>query len=165
MYWAVKSGKYELVKILLESGVNSESDIDGDFENYNPYIQAVYDKFSEIVELFLQKGASADFALHGITPLHIATANQDIKTAKILLKYNANANAKLNNETFATVNFGLDYMVLTPMDIAVLKHDDEMQKLLASFGGTLSTKEDKIRALTECNDKKWAMNMIRKLMS
>lgn len=165
LYWAVTSEKYELVKILLESGVNIESDIDGYFENYNPYIQAAFDKSSEIVELFLQKGASADFALHGITPLHIATANKDIKTANILLKYNANVNVKLNAETFSALNFGYDDFVLNPMDIAMLKEDIAMQKLLTSFGGTLSTKDDKIRALTECSDKKWAMNMIRKLMS
>lgn len=163
LYLAVGSGNYELVRMLLELGSDFESDIKG--YNYNPYIRAVKDKFSEIVELFLQKGASTNFEYYGVRPIHIAVENQDIQTASILLKYDANVNAKLNNASFSSVECGSKDFVITPMDIAVLKKDIAMQKLLISFGGTLSTKEDKIRALTECDDKEWAIKMIKKIMS
>lgn len=163
LFLAVGSGNYELVRMLLELGIDFESDIKGD--NYNPYIRAVKAKFSEIVELFLQKGVSANFEYTGVRPIHIAVENQDIQTASILLKYGANVNAKLNKPNFSSVECGSKDFVITPMDIAVLKKDITMQKLLTSFGGTISTKEDKIRALTECDDKEWAIKMIKKIMS
>ena len=162
LYFAVDSGNGELVRRLLELGANVESNI----KNYNPYIRAVDGKFSEIVELFLQKGASADFDYGGgVRPIHIAVGNQDIQTVNILLKYDSNVNAKLNNAGFSLREFGTKDFAITPMDIAVLNEDIAMQKLLTSFGGTLSTKEDKIRVLTEYGDNEKAIMMIKKIMS
>ncbi len=157
LYYAVCGKNYEIVKMLLNSGVDLESTIKGD----NLLIAAVNRKQPKIVELFLQKGASPDFCTCYKTPLHIAVSNKDIQTANILLKYNANVNARLKG----SARFVNDDVVLTPLDIAVLNQDIDMQKLLTAFGGTVSSKEEKIQTLTECNDSNKGFLMLKKILA
>lgn len=158
LYYAVYGKNYEVVKMLLELGVDLESNIR--YEQ-NPFIQAINSEQPKIVELFLQKGASPDFYTYGKTPLHIAVSNKDIHTVNILLKYNANVNARLK-ESAIFIN---DDFALTPMDIAVLNQDIDMQKLLSAFGGTVSSKEEKIQVLTECSDSEKGFLMMKKILA
>ena len=155
LYFAVCGKNYEIVKMLLELGVDLESDIR---HEQNPFIEAVENNLSEIVELFLQKGASPDSYTYGRTSLHIATANKDIQMANILLKYNANVNVRTNGGA----GFINDGFALTPMDIAVLNQDIDMQKLLSTFGGTVSSKMEKIQALTKCRNSEKGFLMMKK---
>ena len=151
LHWAVHEKHYDIVKLLLESGAEFETDVKEDTEN--PFFCAVERKQYQIVELFLQKGTSPNFYVYGdgymITPLHLATQMKDIKMASILLKYNANVNAKMDNNN---KRFIKDTTLLTPMDIAVFNQDVEMQKLLESFGGIVSSKEEKIQSILEHYD-------------
>ena len=158
LYYAVAGKNYEIVKMLLELGVELENNL-----SYviNPFNRAIQEGASDIVELFLQKGVSPNYYVNGRTPLHEATVCEDIETAHILLKYNADVNAKLNeNARF----IGNDF-VLTSMDIAVLNKDIEMQNLLSDFGGAVSTKEEKINAILECCDGEKALIAMKKIMA
>lgn len=164
LYWAVDGKNYNIVKLLLESGVEFETDVICDS---NPFINAVESKLYEIAELFLQNGVSPnfyayDFYRYCVAPLHIATKMKDIQMASILLKYNANVNAKIknNNEWFIE-----DTTLLTPMDIAVFNQDVEMQKLLESFGGIVSSKEEKIQSvLKKCDEDDKKALLLKKLL-
>lgn len=143
---AVYGKNVRIVKLLLELGVDLEDDSE-EYEDSNPYIEAIITGQYKIVKLFLQKGVSPDSYYNSETPLHMAVKNRDIKMANTLLTYNANVNAKLKKDNrFIGENF-----VLTAMDIAVLNQDSDMQKLLTAFGGTVSTKKEKMQALTECD--------------
>lgn len=158
LYHAVHGENEKIVKMLLELGVDLESDIN---PAENPFILAIERKLPNIVELFLQKGASANFYAYGRTPLHKATQNKDVQTAKVLLEHDANVNAKLEE----SAGFIDDDFALTPMDIAVLNQDIDMQKLLSAFGGTISSKEEKILAITQCSDtSKERLLMIKKIL-
>lgn len=167
LHWAVHEKHYDIVKLLLESGAEFETDVKEDTEN--PFFCAVERKQYQIVELFLQKGASPNFYVYEhdcdyggsmIAPLHLATKKKDIKMASILLKYNANVNAKMDNK-----HFFKDTALLTPMDIAVFKKDVEIQKLLESFGGIVSSKEEKIQAvLKNCDEDGKKFLLIKKLL-
>lgn len=164
LHWAVHEKHYDIVKLLLESGAEFETDVKEDTEN--PFFCAVEHKLYKIVELFLQKGASPNFYVYGngymITPLHLATQMKDIKMASILLKYNANVNAKMDNNN---KRFIKDTTLLTPMDIAVFNQDVEMQKLLESFSGIVSSKEEKIQAvLKNCDEDDKKALLIKKLL-
>ena len=140
--YAVWGGNYEVVKMLLELGV--------DLDKY-AYIRALEEKKCKIVELFLQKGESANLNCGGRRPLHIVTKNHDIQTANILLEYNAEVNAKIER-LGCSCSYGDDGFVLTPMDIAVSTKDIDMQKLLESFGGSVSSQKEKIQALVKVED-------------
>lgn len=155
---AIDGGNPNIVKMLLELGVDLESELS---YSTDLFIMPLNKKKHEIVETLLQKGASPNFYINGKTPLHIAVANKDIKMANILLKYNANVNARSNGSAI----FINDDVALTPMDIAVLNQDIDMQKLLADFGGIVSGKEEKIQALTECSDSKKSLSVLKKLLA
>lgn len=163
---AVYGKNYEIVKMFLEL----EDDLkDG---NYS-FFSAIEHKQTNIVELFLQKGATPNFySGKGITPLHQATLNKDIQTAQILLKYNASVNAKLKADArfvydeFTTDKYPFNQsFALTPMDIAVINQDIAMQKLLTSFGGFVSSKEEKIQALSECSNNEIAISILKKILA
>lgn len=147
----------EIVKLLLEKGVDLDADIQ---HHMNPFIYAIEKKKTNIVELFLQRGLSPNYYHQGITPLHIAVANKDTKTARLLLDYNANVNANLQDSY--TIK---KYLSITPMDIAVFKHDTKMQQLLLEFGGTTSSKEERINALLECCDDNEVSSKIKKVLA
>lgn len=163
---AVYGKNYEIVKMFLEL----EDDLKDD--NYS-FFSAIEDKQTNIVELFLQKGATPNFySGKDITPLHQATLNKDIQTAQILLKYNANVNAKLKSyagfvyDEFTTDKYPFNQsFALTPMDIAVINQDIAMQKLLTSFGGFVSSKEEKIQALSECSNNEIAISILKKILA
>lgn len=164
LYWAVDGKNYNIVKLLLESGVEFETDVICDS---NPFMNAVENKLYEIAELFLQNGLSPDFYAYDfyhycVAPIHIATKMKDIQMTSILLKYNANVNAKIknNNEWFIE-----DTTLLTPMDIAVFNQDVEMQKLLESFGGIVSSKQEKIQSIQKnCDEDDKKALLLKKLL-
>ena len=169
---AVYGKNYEIVKMFLEL----EDDLKDD--NYS-FFSAIEDKQTNIVELFLQKGATPNFYFgKDITPLHQATLYKDIQTAQILLKYNASVNAKLKadarfvydggfeyRDPFTGISIGSKSFALTPMDIAVINQDISMQKLLTSFGGFVSSKEEKIQALSECSNNEIAISILKKILA
>lgn len=158
LYYAVCGENYEIVKKLIELGADLESNI---WAEQNPFIKAVGQNLTEIVELFLQKGVEPNFYTHwGKTPLHIAVENNCTQTAKLLLKYKANVNAKLKGKSrFIEGDFAL-----TPMDLAVLKQDRDMRTLLYAFGGTDSSKEEKIQNLAEGSDSGEELLMMKKIL-
>lgn len=163
---AVYGKNYEIVKMFLEL----EDDLKDD---HYSFFSAIEDKQTNIVELFLQKGDTPNFySGKGITPLHQATLNKDIQTAQILLKYNASVNAKLKADArfvydeFTTDKYPFNQsFALTPMDIAVINQDIAMQKLLTSFGGFVSSKEEKIQALSECSNNEIAISILKKILA
>lgn len=153
--YAVWGGNDEVVKMLFELGA--------DLDEY-AYIRALEGKKCKIVELFLQNGASANINCGGYRPLHIATKNHDIQTANILLEYNAKVNAKIK-WLGCSFSYGDHDFVLTPMDIAVSTKDIDMQKLLESFGGSVSSKEEKIQVLVNAeNFKDECCSALKKIM-
>lgn len=166
LHYAVCGGNYEIVKMLLE--------LENDLKDISySFFDAIVSKRTNIVELFLQKGATPNFySGSGITPLHRATLNKDIQTAQILLKYNASVNAKLKADArfvydeFTTDKYPFNQsFALTPMDIAVINQDIAMQKLLTSFGGFVSSKEEKIQALSECSNNEIAISILKKILA
>lgn len=158
LYYAVGGGNYEIVRLLLEAGADLEADVR--YED-NPFIRAVEEKKSNIVELFLQKGVSPNFYLYGSTPLHNAVAERDTEIARLLLEYNANVNAKLQD----SCSFIKEYLAVNSIDIAIFNQDIAMQKLLLEFGGTISSKEEKIKALTMCCEDEEISPMIKKVLA
>lgn len=157
LYCAVNGGNYEIVKLLVELGVDLEADVRYEA---NPFVRAVEMRKSNIVELFLKKGVIPNLYCYGRTPLHIAVKNKDLETAQLLLKYNANVNAQLQ-----CGNWIEDYLSVTPMDMAVFMKDTDMQKLLRDFDGGVSSKEEKLKAITEyCNSEKIS-SMIKKVLA
>lgn len=156
LYYAVSGKNDKIVKMLLELGVDLQAD--ARYEE-NPFVLAINTKQPNMVELFLQKGVTAEF--YDSTPLHMAALNKDTQTARLLLKHNANVNAKLKGRA----RFVGDNFALTPMDIAVIKQDVEMLNLLTAFGGVVSSKEEKIRALTESGSSEEAFSILKKIMT
>lgn len=150
--WAVSKGNYQIVKWLIELGVDLEYDID--VEAYNPFYNAIINQRSDIVGLFLKSGVPNNFYFNDeyedndncSTPLHIAVDNKDIKTATILLKQGTDPNANRRGISIFGEN---DNIAITPMDIAIVNEDSDMQKTLSEFGGTTSTKDEKIKAIYE----------------
>ena len=147
LYYAVTSnyhnGNIDIVRLLIDAGVELESNIK---DPCNPFMAAVQQKRTDIVNLFLEKGANPNFYHYGRTPLHVAVANKDIETARLLLKNGANPNMKAES----SAGFIKKYLAITAMDIAIFNEDVEMQKLLSSFCAFPSTKEEKTEILMKC---------------
>ncbi len=156
--WAVYGGNIEIVKFILDLGVDIEA---FNYEPNNPFISALKKKRADIVELFLQKGVSPDIYIGGNTFLHEAVANNDINSARVLLKYNAQVNAKLKAPCYMIKK----YLAINSMDIAVFNKNEDMQKLLLEFGGIVSNKDERIEVLLGyCNDNEFAMLMKKMLI-
>lgn len=152
--WAVQGENYEIIKMLLDLKI--------DYKDTNwSFIEAVKRGLYESVKLFLEKGISPNFFGSYETPLHVAVNRKDIQMAKILLKNNAEVNAKI--EWYPDPD-GYEMIVLTPMDIAVLNKDIEMQDLLKSFGGIESSKEEKIKYILEYFKRDVAFSILKKLL-
>lgn len=79
LHYAVCGGNYEIVKMLLE--------LENDLKDISySFFDAIVSKRTNIVELFLQKGATPNFySGSGITPLHRATLNKDIQEKRVNL--------------------------------------------------------------------------------
>lgn len=152
LYWAVYNKNYEIVKWLIGLGVDLEYYID--ITARNPFYTAIRSGITNIVELFLENGVQSnlyftnDFDREDYceTALHIAVERKDIETATILLRYGADVNAEIRGISIFMEN---DNIAITPMDIAILNEDSDMQKLLLEFGGNASTKEEKMKAVLE----------------
>lgn len=147
LYQAVHGGNYDIVKMLIDLGVDLEEDA---YPTENAYYEAIRTKKHKIVELFLQNGANTECYFYNFTPLHYATYTNDLILAKILLKYNANVNAEI--EKTGRIIDG-NYAI-TPMDIAQIKNNKDMQNLLLRFNGRASSREEKIQAILETSSDK-----------
>ncbi len=160
LYYAVNSdyhdGSLSIVSLLLENGADLETEIS---DPRHPFMSAVQLKRADIVELFLHYGANPNFYHYGRTPLHVAVANKDLKTAEVLLKNGANPNLKAQ----ASSGIIKTFLAITVMDIAVYNEDEEMQKLLASFCGFPSTKEEKIEILMACSSNSELKTLLKKV--
>lgn len=130
-------GNIKIVRLLLDAGAPLEVD---DTSAYNPLITAIKNKNAEMVELFLERGANPNFYNYGRTPLHMAVAGKEIEIVRALLKYGADANAKVQKQS----GYIKEYLSITPLDIAIYNADEEMQQLLRSYGAKASSQEEKI---------------------
>lgn len=137
-----EGGNIKIVRLLLDAGAPLEADAKS---VYNPFITAVQRKRADIVELFLKRGAEPNFYHNGRTALHIAVVQEDVATARVLLKYEADVNAKAQKQA------GLikSHLAVTPLDIAIYNADTEMQQLLSGYGATTSTQEEKVEKVME----------------
>lgn len=135
-------GNIEIVRLLLDAGAPLEAD---DTSAYNPLITAIKNKNAEMVELFLERGANPNFYNYGIMPIHLAVAIKEIEIVRVLLKYGADANAKVKKQS----GYIKEYLAITPLDIAIYKADEEMQELLKSYGAKASSQEEKIEMVMQ----------------
>ena len=157
LYKAVFGGNCDIVKLLLDLGVDLEDDVT---ITSNPFITSIIDKLPNIVELFLQRGANPNIYFDGRTALHLAVLKRSFEITQLLLKYNANLNARLTGNSILFRN----NVALTSMDLAILNKDISMQKLLLSFGGSASSKDEKMQALSQCRKNEKALLVLRNLL-
>lgn len=135
----------KIVKLLLDSGAPTEENKPAEY--FNPFVNAVSRKYSEVVKLLLEYGASPNHYLNdGRTPLHIAVSKGDVETARILLEGKADVNAPLSKNCYLIKSYK---GASNSMDMAIAKKDTEMINLLVSFGGQASERFKKIQTLME----------------
>ncbi|MCJ1383902.1 hypothetical protein MMC17_007016 [Xylographa soralifera] len=92
---AVSSRQDDIVKYLLQKGVNVESRC---AKGRAPLSCAVVTGNEVTVILLLDKGASVDTMSWGLTPLHEAIHSGDLRMVKLLLSHHANINTKASRE-------------------------------------------------------------------
>lgn len=150
--------KYKIVKLLLEAGAPLNVD---DASNCNPLYVVIQRKCSaEFVKLFLQYGVSADLVVGGISVLNLAVSKGDYDTVKVLLENGADVNFKMDDIYRICEHEG----ALNSMDIAIFNKNEEIQNLLAEYGGCASTKEEKLDYLFEHKKEKDLTNIIQKVV-
>ena len=99
LYDAVRAcGTYQqgikIVQLLLDYGAPLDSE---NYPTQNPFVCAIEFKQSEVVELFLKRGADPNLYIYGQSALHTATALDDISTARLLIHHGADVNAKITS--------------------------------------------------------------------
>ena len=134
--FAVKGGNSQIFELIIDRGVDLNYSNDS---GCNPYLLAIDYKNTLMVEFFLRKGADPNFYYFDMAPLHRAALKGDLDTAKLLLRYKADVNAKLKGD----IAFICGDIALTAMDIAIIKKDEKMKRLLSLYGGAVSTEEQK----------------------
>ena len=140
----------KIVELLLNSGAPTEET--NKYEYFNPFVNAVSRKYSEVVKLLLKSGISPNhYSNEGRVPLHIAVANGDVETARILLECKADVNAPLSSNCYLIKSYK---GASNSMDIAIAKKDTEMIKLLVYFGGEASEQFKKVQTLVELSSDK-----------
>ena len=92
---AVSSQQDEIVKNLLQKGVNVESRC---ATSKTPLACAVLTGNEAIVSLLLDNGALVDTMSWGMTPLHEAIRSENPGMVKLILRYNANIETKASRE-------------------------------------------------------------------
>lgn len=156
---AVAGKNCGIVEMLLESGIDlDETSV---FKSSNPLIEAIEYRTHSIVELFSRKYATINFYVEGRTPLHWAALSNRTDIVRILLEHGADANVRVEPDDA----FDRNDFFITPMDIAIFKKNEEMQKLLKKFNGLASTKKEKIEFLKKCSpyDKEKVYKAVKKL--
>lgn len=163
---AIDHDEIEAVRVLLELGVISANDID--LRQLNDSL--IWSNRLTVMELLLQFGASPNgcdllneamkYAKYEMAelllkygadpnegkeccPLHTAVSEGDIRFAKLLLDNGADVNIRTGSKKIIRRYDG----ALLAMDIAIFRKDSDMQKLLAEYGGTTSTRLEQLEAL------------------
>lgn len=162
LYDAVKAcNTYEqgikIVHLLLDYGAPLDSD---EYPTRNPFVCAIESKQSEVVELFLKRNANPNIYIYGQSALHTAVVLDDICTARLLLEYQANVNAKIKTKS----NCFERYYAITPLDIAIYNQNLLMRDLLIQHGAKPSAKEEKIAMALSLYDGDTGLKLIEKIM-
>ena len=147
----------KVVRLLLDSGAPLE---DTDNTSRNPFMRALQTKKHDVVELFLEKGADPDVRIDGTTPIHTAVALNDIYTVRLLIKYNADINAKARTYS----GYLKTHYAITPLDIAIHNENIPMKDLLIRQGAKVSTKAEKIEAVLSYYKGDEGLTLMQKIM-
>jgi len=127
LWWAVKDGRLEDVKRMLEEGENpNAADLDGE----GPlHVAARWGRVA-IAQLLLSYGADPGAkALYGATPLQVSVAEAQVGAARALLQHGADANAR-------------DLFGKSPLHDAALRGNRELVALLLDFGADAKAADD-----------------------
>ncbi|WKT53744.1 Ankyrin repeat [Fusarium oxysporum f. sp. vasinfectum] len=115
----VGSGDIEVVKMLLEKGVDARA---ADTDGWTPLHRASENGHWEIAKMLLEKGADARAAnVDGLTPLHLASQNGHLEIAQLLLEKGVDAGAA-------------DTDGWTPLHLALQNGHLEIAKMLLEKG-------------------------------
>lgn len=108
LYWAIGTGNFRAVELLLSHGADSNSRNCGDF---TPLLLALRKDFYNVVELLLAHGADPNVSrslggADGIYnrwshPIHVACENGNLEAVRLLLRHGADPRAKTENSTTA----------------------------------------------------------------
>ncbi len=162
LYDAVKAcNTYEqgikIVQLLLDYSAPLDSDA---YPTQNPFVCAIEFKQSEVVELFLKRGADPNLYIYGQSALHTTIALEDISTARLLIQHGADVNAKIKKNC----NSFERYCAITPLDIAIYTQNLPMRDLLTQYGAKTSTKEEKIAMALSLHDDNDGLKLVEKIM-
>ena len=125
LYYVVKKGNIEIVKLLLENGADPNTP---DSAGETPLSLAVGYRHIEIVKLLLENGADPNIPDSKRRALLYQTVQYGFKEiAELLLTYGANPNAKGGSG-------------FTPLHWAVQKNNPEMVDLLLNHGANINEK-------------------------
>lgn len=162
LHSAVMKGKVDVVRFLLNKGVNPfynhENDNSGKIPA--PFITAVYTGNLEILELLLEHKDSQRFIEETIEPLCIAIKNNNVEIFKRLFNYTKNVNATcetgqsplfyastVRNPEFAIMllergaNVHLpNFLKNTPLHMAVQHNNIKIVQILLDNGANLNSK-------------------------
>ena len=140
---AIKRNKLNIVKLLLENGVNPNIKSQGK----TPLYCAIESNTPDIAKLLLEKGADPDIKYRDeYTLLHILVGVNDIKLIKLiklLLQYHADPNLKNKHDK-------------TPLYYAIVNKNIKMVKLLLEYGADKGFEKynttDEIKELLDSNE-------------
>lgn len=168
LFTAVEEGYIEIVRLLIESGVNlNAKDVNG----YTPLHIAVERNFSEIAKLLIKSGADLNSKGVGLleeTPLHLAIKEGNNEMVKLLLESGADVNArdsdgetplhtvvwsnKISPESVSEtisilIKHGADvnaknYEGETPLDLAIKTGKERIANELRKYGAKKTTSRD-----------------------
>jgi len=94
LHIAVSNNKYEVVKCLLDHGVDKNVEND----NYSPLYIASQNGFNDIVKLLVDSGADINKLTNGWSAIQIACSNGHYQTVEYLLSQGANIHLKTTEE-------------------------------------------------------------------
>ncbi|XP_053594089.1 uncharacterized protein LOC103577382 [Microplitis demolitor] len=182
LQYAILQGCLEMVKLLLQQ--DSASDDTKTFNNKRQTLlhSAASIKSRSIIKLLLKRKyfENVDFQdIDGKTPLHLAVQNLRLKTVKLLLKHNANANVvdkKMWTPLLCAIHIPYQLAMvetllehkadancinkdgLTPLFIAASHTCDEYIQMLLKYGADLNLKigdsgKTALHCLAECENK------------
>ncbi|MHB0935529.1 MAG: ankyrin repeat domain-containing protein [Armatimonadota bacterium] len=130
LYHAAGSGQLDLVKALLDKGLDLR---ETGWGNWSPlHMGAV--AYPPVLALLLENGADARaaFVFGGVTLLHEAVEAEQPESVELLLKYGADPNAKADYDMI--VSTGDNYHGITPLHIAMRVNQYDCARLLLDHG-------------------------------
>lgn len=144
LHEAVSFGNVEMAQALIEAGANVNA-VDSVYADTALYLSS---KYPEIVRLLLDSGANFNIRNNYYSlPLHGACISENMDTAKLLLDAGADPNGEMQWDPFVWTNWhswvelsawlwgqAATHAINTPLNIAVMKHNAELAKLLLTYG-------------------------------